>query len=115
MKIGQLIPTLTGYEEIGIEQVCGKSLEELIDTGTEEHPRVGRDILLGRAMGAVLIARDQEIPLKAAWVKVLAMPQRDLGGLFEDEDEDDVDEVLDDEPTTDAGKGGSVSESEPTS
>lgn len=113
MKIGQLIPTLTGYEELGIEQVCGKSLEELIDTGTEEHPRAGRDILLGRAMGAVIVARQEEIPLKAAWAKVLAMPQREMGELFEDED--DEDEVLEDEPTTDAGKDDSANESEPTS
>lgn len=113
MRINEIIPTLTGFEEIGIEQVCGKSLEEIVDIGTREHPKAARDILLARVMGAVLVARDEKLTLKAAWDKVLAMPQSELGDLFEDEDEEE--EAFEDEPVTDAGKDDSETGSEPLS
>lgn len=106
MKIRDLIPTLTGFEEIGIEQVCGKSLEELTDSGTKEHPKPMRDLLLARVMGAVLFARAEKVTLGAAWAKVLALPQSELADLFED-DEDDVEDMLEDDPDTEAGKGDS--------
>lgn len=113
MRINDLIPTLTGFEEIGIEHVCGKSLEEIVDSGTREHPKASRDILLARVMGAVLVARDEKLTLKAAWDKVQAMTQSELGDLFEDEDEEE--EVFEDEPVTDAGKDDSGPGSEPPS
>lgn len=110
MRIYDLIPTLTGFEEIGIEQVCGKPLEEIVDSGTKEHPKASRNILLARVMGAVLVARAEKLTLKAAWDKVLTMPQSELGELFEDEDEEE--EVFEDEPVTDAGKDDSGTGSE---
>ena len=114
MKISELIPTLTGFEELGIEQVCGKPLEEIVDSGTDEHPKASRDILLARVMGAVLLAREDKTPLRVAWDKVQAMTQAQLGDLFED-DEDDQEEVFEDEPVTDSGKGDSEPGSEPLS
>lgn len=114
MKISELIPTLTGFEELGIEQVCGKPLEEIVDSGTAEHPKASRDILLARVMGAVLLAREDKTPLRVAWDKVQAMTQAQLGDLFED-DEDDEEEVFDDEPVTDSGKGDSEPGNEPLS
>ncbi|MET9313829.1 hypothetical protein ABZX12_18610 [Kribbella sp. NPDC003505] len=113
MKISDLIPTLTGFEELGIEQVCGKPLEEIVDSGTADHPKPSRDILLARVMGAVLIARNDKVTLRAAWDKVLAMPQSELSELLDDEDEED--EVLEDEPVTESGKDGSETGSEPLS
>lgn len=113
MKIRDLIPTLTGFEEIGIEQVTGYPLEELSDEGTKENPKPNRNGTLVRAMAAVVVARRDEVPIRQAWTKVQTMTREQVGELFPDEDEpEDVDVIDEDEPTTAAGKddAGSMSE-----
>jgi hypothetical protein len=107
MKARDVIGTLTGFDELAIERVTGKSFEEISATG--------RDILLARSLAAVLFTReDDKLTMPAAWQKALGMSQRDLGAVFTDEDGDGLDDLddLEDEPVTEAGKDESGTSSE---
>ncbi|MGW5402667.1 hypothetical protein [Streptomyces sp. NPDC003952] len=93
----EVIETLTGYDELDIEAATGRTLEELASNG--------RDLQLTRALAAVLLARSNGAKYADAYKEVMAKPQRELGGLFEDEPDD----VIPDEPDSAAGKGSSRS------
>jgi hypothetical protein len=113
VKINELINTLTGFEEIGIEKVCGYTLEELSDPGSERNPKMNREGMLVRAMGAVVIARRDKVPLAKAWALVQGMTRDECGDLFPDESEPE--EPFEDEPITEPGKDGSVPATTPES
>jgi len=89
----EVIASLTGYDEIAIEQTAGRTIEEMAGTG--------RDLQLTRSLAAVLVSREQEIKYAEAYKQVMGKRQSELGELFEDEPDD----AFPDEPDSEAGKG----------
>lgn len=97
----EVIQSLTGWDEIAIEQACGKPIEHIAEQG--------RDILLTRVLGAVLISRETGGDYKAVYRDVMGKPLSELEALFEDEPDD----LLPEEPDSDAGKDSSLPEETP--
>lgn len=101
----EVIDSLTGFEELAIEKATGAAVEIWSDQG--------RDLVLTRALAAVINAREtydgKDKPatpalinstINAEYQKIQAMPQRDVAKIFED----DPVEVFEDEPVTEPGK-----------
>jgi len=110
----EVIESLTGFEELAIEKATGRAVEAWSDEG--------RDLVLTRALAAVINARatydGNDKPatpalinstVTAEYLKIQAMRQDDVGKIFEDE----PDEVLEDEPVTEPGKDSGPSTDEP--
>lgn len=105
--VQEVINSLTGFEEIGIEKATGQGLEYWTMTG--------RRLVVTRVMAAVIEARKvagdkrpSEAQIKAAYQEMQAKTQNQLAGYFEDPE----DEPFEDEPVTDQGKDNSQSGSE---
>ena len=107
----EVTESLTGWDEIAIEDAFGRTLEEMADE--EGH----RQIMLMRALGAVVVARSKNLEagsfpkaFKDAYREVMGMRQSQVTGLFAEEPDD----VMPDEPDSESGKDDSVPMSEPT-
>jgi hypothetical protein len=107
----EVVDTLTGWEEIAIEQSTGKTLEMMQNP---EHPN---NVLLLRCLAAVLKWReavaDGDLAAKfhASYHQVMGMTQSDVNGVFSDESEDG--DILEGEPDSEAGKDDSPRPVEP--
>lgn len=97
--VQELIDSLTGFEEIGIEKATGYGLEYWGDTG--------RRLVVTRIMAAIVMARKEagdkrpsEAQIKAAYQHVQGLKQNEIDPYFEDEEP----EIFEDEPVTAQGK-----------
>lgn len=97
--LSDTLNSLTGYEEDEIEHAFGNSVYNLI----------GPNFVKGnRALAYVLQRRAGKKGSEALKI-AKSMTSGDLNDIFADDDEDD-DEVMPDEPVTEAGKDDSASE-----
>lgn len=97
----EVLQSLTGWDEIAIEQACGKPIEVIAAQG--------RDLQFTRILAAVLISRrEEDTSLKDAYQRVMGQQIETVQHEFEDEPDD----VFPDAPDSEAGKDSS--EPEPT-
>jgi hypothetical protein len=97
----EVIETLTGYDELDIETVTGRTLEDLAASG--------RNLHLTRALAAILVSRSKGLKYDEAYNEVMGTSQKDLAVVFEDEPHD----VMPDAPDSAAGKDSSPSARKP--
>lgn len=93
------VDTLTGYEEQDIVKVFGKTLGGLLDDS------------LSTARRALIYvdARRNGLDAKAAKERAMSMTIKGVTDFFAKSDEDDEGDVIDGEPTSEAGKDDSPS------
>lgn len=96
--LGDTINSLTGYEEDEIEHAFGISVYDLIGVNF---------VKANRALCFVLRRREGKKGSEALKI-AKSMTSKELDGVFADDEDDD--EVMPDEPVTEAGKDDSVSE-----
>lgn len=109
MRAREFLDTLTGFEEIAIQQMTGKSFDRI--TGE------GEDTLLMRALVAVKFKReDPKLSAAAAYNKANGLSRVELGKEFDSgDDDDDLDDVFEDEPVSESGKDESTPSEPPMS
>lgn len=104
----ETIDSLTGWEEIAIEQSSGKTLEMMQDKTKPNN------VLMLRCLGAVLkwrektAAGDLAAKYHASYSEVMGMTQGDVGDLFAGEPDD----LVPAEPDSEVGKDDSPQTSE---
>jgi hypothetical protein len=101
LTASEVVDTLTGWEEIAIEQSTGKTLEMMQNP---EHPN---NVLLLRCLAAVLkwreaVAGDLGAKFHASYHEVMGMTQSTVNDMFSGESEDG--DILEGEPDSEAGK-----------
>jgi hypothetical protein len=108
----EVVDSLTGWEEIAIEQATGMTVERMND---EENPHTVR---LLRSLAAVLAWReaiaggDLAAKYQACYAEVMGKTQGQVGEVFADDDSDD--DVMEDDPDSEAGKDEGSPSVEPT-
>lgn len=111
LTANEVMDSMTGFEEIAIEKVTGYGIDAMAEQG--------RSLRLIRAAATILEARKvagegavlSEKEVRAAHLKIQAMPRSELAEVFEVEE----DEPFEDEPVTDQGKDDSEHERTPSS
>jgi hypothetical protein len=97
LTLQEAIESLTGWEEIAIEQAAGYTIEKMND---EDNPR---SILLARSVAAVVKSREDDVKYAEAYRAVMGMKQSEVLGFFAEAEEEPVEH----DPITEPGKGDS--------
>jgi hypothetical protein len=107
--MGEVMESCTGYDEIGIEQNLGASIEEL--SGDEKTGKQTKALKLARAMVAVHRTHEGDAPSKA-WKFAMSMRLDDVQTYFTQASPND-DDAMAPELASESGKDDGVPGAEP--
>ena len=105
----EVVDSLTGWEEIAIEQSTGKTVEQLNET---HYVRLLRCLAAVLAWREEIAAGDLAAKYQTHYTQAMGKTQGQVGEAFADDDSDD--DVMEDDPDSEAGKDEGSPSVEPT-